>query len=235
MLIFALNYIFFEQFKSKQNLITPTLRGEGDMSGLIRKISIVILCFSILVQCTHKPPQAFNQALNEGRCEEGLEVIHEYSENIKYIGPANRAAGKTISYAVAGAGYTTDVVLKVVSGAVMFIALCAPVALAESASSTPNTHISCLPGKFNVIDTKLGSAGYKSTEVWRCPDLSALADGIHRVAICHEKRADKEGLKSAKQTLDALITNSKFMNCISKPIRNSIYNSYDRIAQLNKN
>ena len=178
--------------------------------------------FFISTAC-QKPPKKFENYIAAQKCEKALEELPQKDMNISFAGQAEVAAGKALSYSVAGLGYTTGFLLKVVSGTVLFVGVCAPVALAASYSSTPveSLPFEACPGVEGanrvyekVPGTRLGDRALKATTSWRCPDLTPVSRSLRSVSRCYAARGDAKSLKKAKATLESISSSPYFQDCI---------------------
>jgi hypothetical protein len=204
-----------------------------------QKLSCLIAIAFVVNGCASARTKKFESALQGGRCEEALENIPEHDKNLKFAGSTQRAAGKVLSYAATGAGYTADVLLNVGTGVLIGTAICAPfIALAlGSRADFSNADIgACYPKEaFNLVNTKMGESAYKNTEDWRCPDLTALSQSVRKVAKCHSSAGTNQGMKNALTTLSAIKSNRKFMNCITDREKETLlseYSSYENAKAL---
>ena len=183
--------------------------------------------------------EKFETALSAGRCEEALENIPEREGKIKFLGKVDRATGTALSYAATGAGYTADVVVTVVGGAVVFVALCGPLIAAQALSSNGQVggSVACLPGDLTGLGSpQMGKEIYKTTQELRCPDLTALSKSVRRVASCIEAKPDRAHLEKAKQTLNSISGSDEVMNCITdeekSAVREDLYRLDGEISRL---
>jgi hypothetical protein len=195
----------------------------------MRQTTLITALIAMLVNttaCAHTSNQKFEKALSEGRCEEGLENIPGKDGKLNFGGRVNQTGGSLLSYTATGAGYTADVILTVVGGAVIFVALCAPIAAAVIASNGGGNAVSgaeCLPADLSQISPPhFGRDLYQGTAQMRCPDLTLLSRSIRRVAACQEKRASSENLLAARKTLSSITNNNEFMKCIATDERKSL-------------
>lgn len=183
--------------------------------------SILIATTFVISSCATERTKRFESALKDGRCDVALENIPENDKNLKFLGSTQRAAGKMMSYAATGAGYTADVVLTVVGGVVIFSIVCAPFIVAASYGHGGTAQ--CFPVNLDGITApEIGKSAYKNTEDMRCPDLTALSRSVRRVARCHSDHATPDGTKNAVTTLNSLKANKKLMGCITKEERENV-------------
>ncbi len=203
------------------------------MSKSQSQIAVLILLSTLVLNaCTHSRTKKFESALEAGRCEAALENIPENDGQLKFLGRMNRVAGSALSYAATGAGYTADVIVTVAGGAIVFVALCGPVLVAESLSQSGHSASPCLPVDISGLKpTQMGSTIYKDTEELRCPDLTALSRSVRRVAACNENASSPESLARAKQSLTSLNSNPEFMNCITKEERSAVRADIHRLTE----
>ena len=195
-------------------------------------IPLLLALAFVLNSCAHQRTKRFESALKAGRCDDALENIPENDENLKFVGRANRTAGTALSYAATGAGYTADVVLVITGGVLIFAAVCGPMLLAVMASYGGAAHsgVGCLPVNLEEVPMpSIGKDTYKGTESWRCPDLTALARSVRKVASCHEGSGLAEDKKKALTTLSSLGSNKDFMNCIVKNESDTIRSDIARL------
>jgi hypothetical protein len=187
--------------------------------------TLVLIAFTFLTVstnggCTSTSEQKFESSLNNGQCEAALEHVPENDGTIRYVGQAQRAAGTVLSYAATGAGYTADVLITVVGGAVIFTAVCGPMLAAQVLSTQQpgqNYPFNCLPVDLSKVKpTRIGASVYKETAELRCPDLTALSRSMRRVAGCEEKKEKRETLERANKTLTTLSDDANFMACITE-------------------
>lgn len=203
----------------------------------MKKICRWVLSIALATACAHAPKPEFDVALSEGHCEEALQHLNA-DEKTKFIGRTQRAMGTTLSYAVTGVGYGADVVLTVAGGMVVMIGMCAPAIVAKGPlrnekGETISSINACLPTKWSSITfPHAGRAIYRSTENWRCPDLTAMARGIRRVALCHETKGGRDGLTKASQTIHSLTANNDFMECIAETERDAVRMDAFRLDNL---
>ena len=170
-----------------------------------------------------------------GQCTAALESIPENEGSLKYLGRINRTAGTVVSYAATGAGYTADVLLTIVGGAVIFTAVCGPMLAAQVYSSHQagtNYPFNCLPiDVSNIKAPRIGASVYKDTEELRCPDLTALSRSVRRVASCEEKKDKRDALERADKTLTTLSNDNAFMACITTDEKSAVGQDLFRIRE----
>ena len=175
----------------------------------------------------------FEKALAQGRCTDAAENIPENDGSIKFLGRVDRATGTVISYAATGAGYTADVALTIVGGAIIYSALSLPRALPVLPVYAGDPPSPQPAGDITLPSTKLGSTIYDSTSSMRCPDLTALSKSVRRVAACLSKQTDKvNNLASAKKTLDSVASNRDMMSCITPDERSAVQSAKYNVEQL---
>ncbi len=88
------------------------------------KIIITLALASALISCQSTPQKKFEHSLFVGECEAALTQMPENQTSVKFMRSTQEASGTALSYAVTGLGYTSDAVITVAGGAVIFVALC---------------------------------------------------------------------------------------------------------------
>ena len=179
----------------------------------------------------------FEKSLAQGQCADAAENIPENDGSIKFLGRVDRATGTIISYAATGAGYTADVALTIVGGAILYSVLSLPRALPTQPVYAGEPSYPKPAADIQLPVSKLGSTIYNGTSAMRCPDLTALSKSVRLVAACLSKQTDKaEKLDSAKKTLDSVAGNRDIMNCVTPEEKSAVqsakYNVEQMIARL---
>lgn len=212
------------------------------MNSRFRELSstVVLIVFTLAVfttngGCANHAARDFESKLASGQCTAALESIPENDGSLKYLGRINRTAGTVVSYAATGAGYTADVLVTVVGGAVIFTAVCGPMLAAQVLSSSQpgqNYPFNCLPiDVSNVKAPRMGASIYKETEELRCPDLTALSRSMRRVATCEESKDKRESLERANKTLTTLSNDEAFMACITTEEKSAVGSDLFRVRE----
>ena len=218
----------------------PPIRS-GFQGSSVTTVVVALLSIASSTRCTtseitkemNGSQTKFEKALAQGRCTDAAENIPENDGSIKFLGRVDRATGTVISYAATGAGYTADVALTIVGGAILYSVLTLPIALPTQPVYAGDPSYPKAAGDINLPTSKLGSAIYNGTSAMRCPDLTALSTSVRRVAACLSKQTDKvENLTSAKKTLDSVAGNRDIMNCITPEERSAVQSAKYNIEQM---
>lgn len=197
------------------------------------------MCFLVALtlignSCAHQETKQFSAAIHDGDCDRALESIQDIDPRTRFLGRVNRASGTVLSYAATGAGYTADIAITVVGGAVIMVALCAPMAMAQQAAvrsgGSAGVELSCLPSDISKINRpKMGKEIYKATGEMRCPDLTVISRSVRQVASCYEAKGGSENLQKAKTSLNSTYYNEEFRSCLTEEERAELGGALNRI------
>ena len=171
-----------------------------------------LIVLTLLGGCSSKEKK-FNSELALGRCDEALLKLPQRDPLVKLTSTTENVASTALSYAFVGASYTAEVILDVTGGAVMVVALCAPIFIASSYSS--DAPYPCLPGRVDALSSPpLGRQALRATKDMRCPNLKSLSQSVRSVAACFDNKGGSENKAKARQNLEALRGSKDFYECL---------------------
>lgn len=190
---------------------------------------IIFLALTLIISCT--TTSRFRPFSQDLKCSEQLHSILEAeAHKPPLLTYAKWASGNLMSYLWTGTNYTLEFLWDVTSGTLIFVALCAPVAAARSASSASFPQSNCLPVKSSIVRRAyqtlsappLGQRAFKNTKHWRCPDLSQLSRNLSRAFTCSDPVMDTTERHRLRVSARAIKNSPFIFSCLSPELQNKL-------------
>jgi hypothetical protein len=178
----------------------------------------------------------FKQLISAGRCQQAADEL-PHNLGLTILKETKVIGGTVVSYALTGATYTSEFLVKYVGGILVAVAICSPIIAIEAASNSTGEGSARCIGSIGETTVQLinkgkswGSQVHLGTQDLRCPDLSSTIESISSLSACFEKDGTRTGLLMAKRHLD-LLTNKDFILCTDPLRKEKIYASIQRIEE----